>query len=83
MSTTFLPRPFTLNTPQSELDDLKLRLSKTRYAKEIIPYTAADPEPDAVAFGFGAHGPELSWIQGLANDWGKYDWAKREEELNA
>lgn len=82
MPDTFQPRPYVLSTPQSEIDDLKLRLSKTRYAKEIIPYNAGE-EPAGVSFGFGAHGPPLEWIQAFAEEWGNdYDWLEREKEFN-
>ena len=82
MSTPFTPRPYKLSTPQIEIDDLHTRLAKTRYAPEIIPYTISSPEPEAVAFGFGAHGPPLSWMRELAQEWEEYDWTQRETEIN-
>ena len=63
-------RPFTLDVPQSELDDLRDRLSRTRWPNE-------SPVED------GRQGPPLVKLQALVERWRDgYDWRRCEALLN-
>lgn len=68
---TGTPRPFTIDIPQSQLDDLRTRLALTRYPeKEIVE------DWD--------QGIPLSYVQEVAAYWAKdYDWRRCEAALNA
>ncbi|CAH0498222.1 hypothetical protein NVSP9465_03302 [Novosphingobium sp. CECT 9465] len=62
---------FTLAIAQSELDDLRQRLQRTRW-----------PEPEAT--GDWSQGARLTKVQALCDYWGKhYDWRRCEARLNA
>ena len=68
---TNTPRPFTIDIPQSQLDDLKARLALTRYPeKEIVD------DWD--------QGIPLAYVREVAAYWAKdYDWRRCEAALNA
>jgi pimeloyl-ACP methyl ester carboxylesterase len=63
-------RPFRIDVPQSELDDLRDRLARTRWPGEIP--------------GMGwSRGVPLAYLKALADYWQtRYDWRKHEAELN-
>ena len=62
--------PFKINIPQTQIDDLKLRLSMTRWPSTIT--------------GDWSRGQPVSFIKELTNHWlKKYDWRKHEAQLNA
>jgi pimeloyl-ACP methyl ester carboxylesterase len=64
-------RPFTIETPESELEDLRARIAATRW-----------PEKELVTDS--SQGVQLETIQALARYWAKsYDWRKCEARLNA
>jgi pimeloyl-ACP methyl ester carboxylesterase len=64
-------KPFSVNVPQSVLDDLKLRLSLTRWPDQI---TGADWD----------YGTDLSYLKELTNYWKEtFDWRKVETEINS
>ena len=65
------PRPFTINIPQSQLDDLRARLALTRFPeKEIVE------DWD--------QGIPLSYVRQVAAYWADgYDWRRCEAALNA
>eukprot|EP01034_Spumella_vulgaris_P013228 gene13228-16873_t len=63
-------RPFTIDVPQSALDDLKARLANTRW-----------PEKETV--DDWDQGVPLAYAQDLAAYWrDEYDWRKVEARLN-
>ena len=64
-------RPFTVNFPDSALQDLRLRINATRFpARELAP--------DA------SQGVQLETIQQLAHYWGsEYDWRRCERQINS
>jgi pimeloyl-ACP methyl ester carboxylesterase len=65
------PRPFRVEIPDSDLDDLRDRLARTRWPDE--------PPGD----GWGA-GVPLSYLRQLADYWGTgFDWRAQEARLNA
>jgi epoxide hydrolase len=63
-------RPFRIDIPQADLDDLRERLHRTRWPDELP--------------GVGwTHGVPLGYLQGLAAYWADgYDWRKQEARLN-
>jgi pimeloyl-ACP methyl ester carboxylesterase len=64
-------RPFTGETPQADLDDLRARIEATRF-----------PEKETV--DDLSQGPSLATMQALARYWAEeYDWRKCEERLDA
>jgi epoxide hydrolase len=63
-------RPFRIDMPQADLDDLRDRLARTRWPDEL---------PDV---GW-AYGVPLGYLKGLAEYWRtSYDWRKHEATLN-
>jgi pimeloyl-ACP methyl ester carboxylesterase len=64
-------RPFTIETPEADLDDLRARIAATRW-----------PEKETVEDQ--SQGPRLATMQALARYWAEeYDWRKCEEKLQA
>ena len=64
-------RPFRVDVPQSELDDLRRRLEATRW-------------PDKETVADQSQGAQLRRMQELVRYWGtEYDWRKLEGKLNA
>jgi pimeloyl-ACP methyl ester carboxylesterase len=64
-------RPFTIETPQADLDDLRARIVATRWPEEE---TVEDQ----------SQGPRLATMQALARYWStEYDWRKCEAKLKA
>ena len=64
-------RPFSVNVPDADLDDLRKRIKATRW-----------PERELVSDG--SQGVQLATMQKLADYWATdYDWRKVEARLNA
>ena len=64
-------RPFTIKTPEADLDDLRARIAATRW-----------PEKETVEDQ--SQGPRLATMQALARYWAtEYDWRKCEARLKA
>ena len=64
-------RPFTIDIPQADLDDLRDRLARTRWAADL---------PDV---GW-SRGVPVSYLKGLAEYWRDgYDWRTWESKLNS
>ena len=64
-------RPFTIETPQADLDDLRARIAATRW-----------PEKEGV--DDASQGVQLATIQAVARYWhDEYDWRKCEAKLNS
>jgi len=71
MSTEHEIRPFRIDIPQADLDDLADRLARTRWAVEL-------PGEDR-----WARGVPTAYLEGLADYWASsYDWRKLESRLN-
>ncbi len=63
-------RPFTIDIPQSQLDDLKDRLERAHWPDELP--------------GDGDYGVRQTYIRSLADHWrASYDWRSLEARLNA
>ncbi len=70
-STRFAIRPFSINVPEEDLDELRRRIAAMRW-----------PERETVTDE--SQGVQLATIQELARYWGTdYDWRKVEAKLNA
>ena len=64
-------RPFKIEVPQAQLDDLRKRIAETRW-------------PDKETVDDISQGIQLDRVQKLVKYWGTdYDWRKAESELNA
>lgn len=65
------PTPFTIDIPQSDLDDLRRRLLATRLAPEIP--------------GDGwKYGVDRTWLQSMVHTWAnEYDWRVHEAAMNS
>ena len=64
-------RPFTIAVPESDLADLKERLSRTRWPAEV--------PNSGWTYGF-----DSAYMRSLRDYWlSQFDWRKHEEELNA
>ena len=69
--TTTAIRPFTIEVPQADLDDLQYRLAHTRYPLEA-------PGDD------WAYGAPVSFVKEFVDYWQhEYDWRAQEERINA
>src|SRR6266487_839557 len=64
-------RPFHIEIPEEQIDDLRRRIAATRWAsKELVPDRS--------------QGVQLATLQELARYWAtEYDWRKAEAKLNA
>jgi pimeloyl-ACP methyl ester carboxylesterase len=63
-------RPFRVEIPQAEVDELRRRIAATRW-------------PDRETFDDGSQGTPLAKLQELVRYWGaEYDWRKFEAKLN-
>ena len=64
-------RPFTIDVPQTDLDDLRARLARTRW-------------PDELPESGWEYGVPLAFLRSLVDYWGEgYDWRAQETRLNA
>src|SRR6187402_10671 len=64
-------RPFVVNIPQEDIDDLRQRIAHTRW-------------PDMETVGDASQGPQLANVRELVDYWGNgYDWRGAEAKLNA
>jgi epoxide hydrolase len=74
-------RPFRVEVPQADLDDLADRLARTRWANELPPDTGA-PQQGPVPPGW-AYGVPVSYVRDLVDHWQHtYDWRTWEARLN-
>src|SRR5262245_44505886 len=63
-------RPFRIDIPQADLDDLQARLDRTRW-------------PDQLPDGGWDYGVPLDYVKELAEYWrASYDWRVQERRLN-
>jgi pimeloyl-ACP methyl ester carboxylesterase len=73
MATTTSVRPFRIEIPDDELQDLRDRLARTRWP---------DAGPEAAAATW-ERGVPLGYLQDLAARWAAFDWRAQEAALNA
>ena len=71
MTTKLTPKPFTIAVPDDVLNDLRQRLSLTRW-------------PDEIPGSGWQYGADLSYIKALIAYWQhEYDWRAQERLLNS
>src|ERR671917_614908 len=74
-------RPFRIEVPQGDLNDLMDRLARTRWANEL-PLDAGTPQTGIVPPGW-EYGVPVSYVRGLVERWlTAYDWREWEAKLN-
>jgi epoxide hydrolase len=72
-------RPFTFTASQESLDDLKYRLDRVRWTRDIPGSGADDGADDGAGYGVS-----LPWLQQIVAYWRDgYDWRRFEARLNA
>ena len=75
-------RPFRIEIPQADLDELHDRLERTRLADELPPETFRADAPGPVPPGW-EYGVPLHYVKELVEYWRDgYDWRMWEEKLN-
>ena len=76
-------RPFRIEIPQAELDDLADRLHRTRFTGELPASERGGGEPGPIPPGW-EQGVPVDYVQGLVEYWRDgYDWRAAEARLNA
>ena len=84
MTTNTEIRPFRIEIPQAELDDLQDRLARTRWANELPP----EPTEGVIQTGplrpGWEYGVPLGYVRKLVEKWRhEYNWREWEERLNS
>ena len=73
--------PFRIEIPQADLDDLRERLARTRWADEL-PLDTSGPQTGLVPPGW-EYGVPVSYVKRLVERWRDgYDWRAWEAKLN-
>jgi pimeloyl-ACP methyl ester carboxylesterase len=76
-------RPFRIEIPQSDVDDLAARLARTRFADELAPDEVAGKVDDVMAPPGWEYGVPLSYLRPLVERWrDRFDWREHEARLN-
>jgi pimeloyl-ACP methyl ester carboxylesterase len=74
-------RPFRIQIPQADLDDLQERLARTRWANEL-PTDTSRPQTGPIPPGW-EYGVPVGYVQALVDHWQHhYDWRAWETRLN-
>jgi pimeloyl-ACP methyl ester carboxylesterase len=74
-------RPFRIEVPQADLDDLAERLARTRFANEL-PLDTSRPPTGPIPPGW-EYGVPLAYVRDLVDHWRQhYDWRAWEAKLN-
>jgi pimeloyl-ACP methyl ester carboxylesterase len=74
-------RPFRIDIPQADLDDLADRLARTRWANEL-PLDTSGPQTGPIQPGW-EYGVPVAYVRDLVDHWQhKYDWRAWEARLN-
>jgi pimeloyl-ACP methyl ester carboxylesterase len=77
-------KPFRIEIPQADLDDLNDRIARTRWANELPPSEVTDGDQKGPVAPGWEYGVPLSYIDNLVEHWReKYDWREWEAKMNA
>jgi pimeloyl-ACP methyl ester carboxylesterase len=77
-------RPFTVNIPQEEVEELRRRIAATRWPERELVSDAASRRTSATLSAGDTQGVQLATMQKLIQYWGtEYDWSKCEARLKA
>ena len=83
MTTNTEIHPFRIDIPQADVDDLRRRLERTRWANELPLQTEGAVQTGPVPPGW-EYGVPVGYVQRLVEAWRTtYDWRAWEERLNA
>ncbi|MER6808992.1 epoxide hydrolase family protein [Spirillospora sp. NPDC000708] len=77
-------RPFRVEIPQADLDDLRDRLARVRFADELPRDQVTTGEPAGPVQPGWEYGVPVSFVRDLVARWrDEYDWRAHEARLNA
>lgn len=77
-------KPFQINIPQADLDNLQERLRRTRWANELPPEPTEGPARNSPTAPGWEYGVPLDHVKRLVAYWRDgYDWRKWEARINA
>ena len=77
-------KPFRIEIPQADLDDLHHRLTHTRWANELPPPEVTDGIQKGPIPPGWEYGVPRSYVENLTEHWReKYDWREWEAKMNA
>jgi pimeloyl-ACP methyl ester carboxylesterase len=77
-------RPFRVDIPEAELDDLYCRLARTRWTGELPRAEVTDGTPTGPVAPGWEYGVPLDYVQRLVHYWlEEYDWRAWEAKINA
>jgi pimeloyl-ACP methyl ester carboxylesterase len=77
-------RPFTIDIPQADIDDLKGRLARTRYANELPAESFAGKLEGVPAPPGWEYGVPVGYVRERIDRWRDgFDWREHEARLNA
>ncbi|WP_067817315.1 epoxide hydrolase family protein [Actinomadura kijaniata] len=76
-------QPFRIEIPQADLDDLKSRLERTRFADELPESEVTDGVQKGPVQPGWEYGVPGSFVRDLVARWREFDWRAVEERLNA
>ncbi|MBG0827989.1 epoxide hydrolase [Planomonospora sp. ID67723] len=77
-------RPFRIDIPQADLDDLQERLTRTRWAEELPPGPGEEKEQTGPVPPGWEYGVPLSYVRRLVERWRDgYDWRAWEAKINS
>jgi pimeloyl-ACP methyl ester carboxylesterase len=84
MTTETAIRPYRIDIPQADLDDLRDRLARTRWANELPPNPNPVKAPNSPVAPGWEYGVPLDYVRRLVGYWlHGYDWRAWEARLNA
>jgi epoxide hydrolase len=77
-------RPFRIDVPQADLDDLADRLDHTRWANELPPESRTSVDQRSLVPPGWEYGVPLDYVKNLVEYWRTgYDWRAWEAKLNS
>jgi pimeloyl-ACP methyl ester carboxylesterase len=78
-------KPFRIDVPQADLDDLNYRLAHTRFVSELPAEEVAGKVPVGIPVRPGwEYGVPLSYVRPLLDHWrDRFDWREQEQKLNS
>ncbi|MDI2130667.1 epoxide hydrolase family protein [Yinghuangia seranimata] len=76
-------RPFRIAVPQRDVEDLRDRLARTRWADELPESEVTDGVQRGPVMPGWEYGVPGSWVRPLVEQWAAFDWRAKEAELNA
>ncbi|GAA6010136.1 hypothetical protein JCM11491_005357 [Sporobolomyces phaffii] len=76
------PRPFKVDIPQEEVDELRRRLENARWPLTDTVVDDLTDDQRGQAFGMG-HGPTLPLMKELAQGWKNHSWEKAQAFINS